>query len=79
VASHQKFKQKYGLPFKLLADVDSKLCDAFGVIVERVTDGKSTKGIVRSTFVFDRSGRIIHVWPKVEVAGHAQDVLAHIT
>ncbi len=78
MASHQKFKQKYALPFQLLADVDSKLCDAFGVLVEKEMDGKKTKGIARSTFVFDRSGKIIHVWPNVTVAGHAQDVLAHL-
>lgn len=76
MASHQKFKEKYGIPFRLLADVDSRLCDAFGVIVEKNLYGKITKGVARSTFLIDPSGKIKRVWPKVSVEGHAQDVLA---
>ena len=53
VASHQKFKEKYGIPFPLLSDTDSKLCDAFGVIVEKNMYGKKSLGIQRSTFLFD--------------------------
>jgi peroxiredoxin Q/BCP len=75
VASHQKFKTKYDIPFKLLADIDSKLCDAFGVIVEKNMYGKITQGIQRSTFLIDPSGKIIKVWPKVKVEGHAEEVL----
>jgi peroxiredoxin Q/BCP len=74
VASHQKFKAKYDIPFKLLADIDSKLCDAFGVIVEKNMYGKLTKGVQRSTFLVDPSGKIQKVWPKVNVEGHAEDV-----
>ena len=74
VASHQKFKAKYELPFRLLADVDSKLCDAFGVIVEKNMYGKMTKGIARSTFLIDTSGKVLKVWPKVTVDGHAEEV-----
>ncbi len=74
VASHQKFKAKYDIPFKLLSDVDSKLCDAFGVIVEKNMYGKITKGVQRSTFLVDTSGKILKVWPKVKVEGHAEDV-----
>ena len=74
VASHQKFKTKYEIPFMLLADVDSKLCNAFGVIVEKNVDGKVTQGVQRSTFLLDASGKIVKVWPKVSVEGHAQDV-----
>ena len=73
-ASHQKFKSKYDIPFKLIADVDSKLCDAFGVIVEKNMYGKITKGVQRSTFLIDADGKIIRVWPKVSVAGHAEEV-----
>ena len=76
VASHQKFKAKYDIPFKLLADIDSKLCDAFGVIVEKNMYGKMTKGVQRSTFLIDAAGKIVKVWPKVSVEGHAEDVLA---
>ena len=74
VASHQKFKAKYEIPFKLLADIDSKLCDAFGVIVEKNMYGKMTKGIQRSTFLIDADGKVLKVWPKVSVDGHAQEV-----
>ncbi len=78
VASHQKFKEKYGIPFRLLADVDSKLCDAFGVIVEKNMYGKKSMGVQRSTFLFDAAGKLIHVWPKVSVNGHAEDVLSKL-
>jgi peroxiredoxin Q/BCP len=74
VASHQKFKAKYDIPFKLLSDIDSKLCDAFGVIVEKNMYGKITKGVQRSTFLVDTSGKIQKVWPKVKVEGHAEEV-----
>ncbi len=63
VASHQKFKAKYRLPFTLLADVDSKLRDAFGT------------GGARSTFLIGADGTIVKVWPKVAVGGHADAVL----
>ncbi len=78
VASHQKFKEKYGIPFRLLADVDSKLCDAFGVIVEKNMYGKKSMGVQRSTFLFDAAGKLSHVWPKVSVNGHAEDVLSKL-
>ncbi len=74
VASHQKFKAKYDIPFRLLSDSDSKLSDAFGVIVEKNMYGKMTKGVQRSTFLIDESGKIVKVWPKVSVEGHAEDV-----
>ena len=77
-ASHQKFKAKYGIPFRLLADVDSKLCDAFGVIVEKNMYGRKSMGVQRSTFLFDAKGKLVHVWPKVSVDGHAEDVLSKI-
>ena len=76
VASHQKFKKKYGIPFKLLADVDANLCNAFGVISDKNMYGKILKGVTRSTFLIDASGKILKVWPKVSVQGHAEDVLA---
>jgi thioredoxin-dependent peroxiredoxin len=78
VTSHQKFKAKYDIPFTLLADVDSKVCDAFGVIMEKINYGKRSMGIQRSTFLFDAKGKLVHVWPKVSVDGHAEDVLSKI-
>jgi thioredoxin-dependent peroxiredoxin len=77
VASHQKFKEKYGIPYRLLADTEQKLCDAFGVIVEKNMYGKKSLGVQRSTFLFE-GGKIVRVWPKVNVEGHAADVLAAI-
>jgi peroxiredoxin Q/BCP len=75
VAAQAKFKAKYGLPFPLLADTDSRICDAFGVIVEKNMYGKKSKGIQRSTFYANADGTIARVWPKVSVEGHAQEVL----
>jgi peroxiredoxin Q/BCP len=77
-ASHRKFKEKYELPFRLLADTESKLCDAFGVIVEKNMYGKKSMGVQRSTFFIDESGTVKRVWPKVKVDGHAEDVLANV-
>lgn len=78
VESHQKFKAKFGFPFAMLADTESRLCDAFGVIVEKNMYGKKTKGVQRSTFLIAPSGEIERVWPKVTVDGHAQEVLASL-
>jgi peroxiredoxin Q/BCP len=77
VGAQRKFREKYGLPFHLLADVDSKICDAFGVIVEKNMYGKKTKGIQRSTFLLE-NGEIVRVWPKVSVEGHAAEVLSSL-
>lgn len=78
VESHQKFKAKYGFPFTLLADTESKLCDAMGVIVEKNMYGRITKGVARATFLIDPKGKIVKVWPKVKVDGHAEEVLASL-
>ena len=73
-ASHRKFKEKYNLPFTLLADEDHSVATAYGVWVEKNTFGAKRMGIQRSTFVIDPAQRIAHVWEKVDPAGHAQDV-----
>jgi thioredoxin-dependent peroxiredoxin len=77
VAAQAKFKKKYDVPFALLADVESALCDAFGVIVEKNMYGKKSLGIQRSTFLV-RDGALTKVWPKVKVEGHAAEVLASL-
>jgi peroxiredoxin Q/BCP len=77
VAAQAKFKAKYGVPFALLADVDSAICDAFGVIVEKNMYGKKSLGIQRSTFIV-KAGAIAKVWPKVKVEGHAAEVLSSL-
>ena len=76
--AQKKFKEKFDFPFRLLADVDSKLCDAFGVIVEKNMYGIKKMGLQRSTFLFDEQGKVIHAWPKVSVEGHADDVIRRI-
>lgn len=78
VLSHQKFKNKYKIPFTLLADTDSKLCDAMGVIVEKNMYGKKSMGVARATFLIDEKGTIVKVWPKVKVDDHADEVLASL-
>ncbi len=78
VESHQRFKKKYGIPFALIADTDSRLCDAFGVIVEKTMYGIKRMGLARSTFVIDAGGSIVKVWPNVKVDGHVQAVLASL-
>jgi peroxiredoxin Q/BCP len=75
VDKQAKFKAKYELPFPLLADTEAKVCNAFGVIVEKNMYGKKSMGIQRSTFLVDAAGKITRVWPKVAVAGHAEEVL----
>jgi peroxiredoxin Q/BCP len=77
VAAQAKFKAKYDVPFALLADVDSSICDAFGVIVEKNMYGKKSLGIQRSTFIV-KDGTIAKVWPKVKVDGHAAEVLTFL-
>lgn len=77
VASHVKFKAKYEIPFALLADTESALCDAFGVIVEKNMYGKKSLGIQRSTFLI-AGGKVTKVWPKVKVEGHAAEVFSSL-
>ncbi len=78
VSAQAKFKAKYELPYPLLADTDSVICDAFGVIVEKNMYGKKSMGVQRSTFLVAPDGKITKVWPKVAVAGHADEVLKSI-
>ena len=74
--SHAKFIGKLeGLPFPLLSDADSGVCNAYGVIKEKNMYGKKVLGIERSTFLIDLSGVVRCVWRKVKIAGHAQAVL----
>jgi peroxiredoxin Q/BCP len=70
-----KFKQKYDLPFTLLADEDRAAAQAYGVWQEKNMYGKKTMGIVRSTFVIGPDGKIEKVYAKVKAQGHAAAVL----
>ncbi|RYL88928.1 thioredoxin-dependent thiol peroxidase [Sporolactobacillus sp. THM7-4] len=78
VEKHQKFTEKHDLPFTLLADTDHKVAEAFGAWQLKKTFGKEFMGIVRSTFVIDKEGRIARVWPKVRARGHAEKVYQYI-
>ena len=75
-ASHVKFKEKYDLPFPLLADPDHKVAEAYGAWGERKNYGKTYMGIKRSTFVIGPDGDVLKAIPKVDVQTHAADVLA---
>jgi peroxiredoxin Q/BCP len=75
-ASHAKFKEKYGLPFTLLADPDHATADEYGVWVEKNYRGKTYMGVERSTFVIDADGTVAKVMRRVKPDTHADDVLA---
>jgi peroxiredoxin Q/BCP len=77
-AAQAKFKAKYDLPYPLLADTESAVCDAFGTIVEKTMYGKTSLGIQRSTFLVSADGTIERVWPKVSPADHVAEVLASL-
>lgn len=73
--SHEKFAEKYGFPFPLIADPDERLCRHFDVIKEKNMYGKKVMGIERSTFLFDDKGELVREWRKVRVPGHVEEVL----
>ena len=75
VASHQKFKTKYSLPFPLIVDEDHRIAEAYGVWREKSLYGRKFMGIVRSTFVIDDEGKIAEVRQKVKVNGHVESLL----
>jgi peroxiredoxin Q/BCP len=75
IASHEKFRAKQEFPFDLISDPDEKLCKAFDVIHEKALYGRKFMGIVRSTFLIDKDGKLRNEWRKVKVAGHADEVL----
>ncbi len=75
IASHQKFAEKYGLSFPLLADTDTTVSQLYGVWKERNMYGRKFMGVNRETFLIDKEGVVRKVWPKVKADGHAQEVL----
>ena len=75
-ASHVKFKEKYALPFTLLADPEHEVADDYGVWKERNMYGKKSMGIERSTFVIDADGNVAKAMRRVKPETHAADVLA---
>lgn len=78
VASHQKFKKKYDLPFPLLSDESTEMLSKYGVWKEKSMYGKKYMGIERTTFVIDESGKIKAIFNKVKVDGHTDEVLNYL-
>ena len=76
--SHAKFREKEGLTFDLLSDLEGDVSERYGVWKEKTMYGKSQMGIERTTFVIGPDGRIARVFPKVKVEGHADEVLAAV-
>jgi peroxiredoxin Q/BCP len=74
--SHKKFKAKYGLNFQLLADTDKKIVESYDVWKEKSMYGKKYMGIERTTYVIGEDGKITHIFPKVKVDEHYDEVLA---
>ncbi|HYG91783.1 MAG TPA: thioredoxin-dependent thiol peroxidase [Azospirillum sp.] len=75
VASHDKFKAKYALPFMLASDKETGVAETYGVWVEKSMYGRKYMGMERATFLIDKDGVVRKVWRKVKVPGHVEDVL----
>ncbi len=74
--SHEKFVNKYELPFTLLADTEHKVCEAYGVWGKKKMYGKEYFGVLRTTFVIDEDGKIKKIFEKVKPNEHSAEVLA---
>ena len=79
VTSHQKFAQKYNLPFILLSDPELQAIDGYGVWQEKKLYGKVSMGVVRTTFIIDENGLIEKIMPKVKPDTNASEILQYIT
>ena len=75
VASHVKFRDKFELNFRLLADVDHRAAEKYGAWREKNLYGKKSMGIQRSTYLIDAEGKVAKVWKKVNVDGHDEQVI----
>lgn len=75
VKVHTNFRKKHEFPFHLLSDKDETLCKQFDIIKEKTLYGKKYMGIVRSTFLIDPQGILLHEWRNIRVPGHAEKVL----
>ena len=73
--SHKGFKEKYELPFTLIADPDKTICEAYGVWQEKSMYGRKYMGVVRTTFVIGETGKIEAIYSKVKVPGHIESLL----
>lgn len=78
VASHVRFAEKYSLPFTLLSDPELKAIQAYDVWQEKKLYGKTSMGVVRTTYLIDENGEIEKVWPKAKPDANAAEVLAYL-
>ena len=78
VKSHAKFKQKFGLPFPLLADEGHKICETYDVWALKKFMGREYMGVLRTTFLIDAEGKILRVFEKVKPAEHSAELLAEL-
>lgn len=78
IRSHEGFKSKLGLPFELISDPDEKVCSLFNVMKMKNMYGKQVRGVERSTFVIDGSGKLVKEWRGVKVPGHIDEVLEFV-
>jgi thioredoxin-dependent peroxiredoxin len=76
VRAHDKFKQKYALPFTLASDESGEICEKYGVWVQKSMYGRKYMGIERTTVLIDGKGVVRGLWPKVKIDGHVDEVLA---
>jgi thioredoxin-dependent peroxiredoxin len=76
--SHIKFKEKFGLPFILIADEEKKIIKKYDVWKEKNMYGKKVMGVERTTFLIDEKGVILRIYPKVKVDGHIEQILLDI-
>ena len=79
LASHERFRGKYSLPFELLSDADNAVAKAWGAYGTKTMYGKKVVGTIRSTFLIDEQGKVAAVWSPVKVDGHVEKVLAALS
>ena len=77
--SHRKFREKHGLPYNLLVDEEHRLADAYGIWKEKTLYGVKYMGVVRTTIVIDREGKVRKIFPKVQIDGHVEEVAAAVS
>lgn len=78
VAKHEKFAAKHGLTVTLASDEDGTVCERYGVWIEKSLYGRTYMGVERATFLIDEKGRLQHIWRKVKLKGHVDEVLASL-
>jgi peroxiredoxin Q/BCP len=78
IQSHEGFKGKLGLPFELISDPEETVCNLFNVMKMKNMYGKQVRGVERTTFVIDGTGKLVKEWRGVKVPGHVDEVLEYV-